>query len=282
VRWRPNSHWCECRGKRVISAAPLAPGRRSVYLPTPLTSSFPVTRWSLVAAAGTCGDSAQAQKALGEICRAYWFPLYSFARRRGLPPEDAEDATQSFFATLLERNFLATADGTLGRLRTFLLTAFSGQLIDERRAAGRQKRGGGAEFISLDFGDAEERLNASVAATNDEEPVCRFEAAWAAALVEGAVQRLEADYAASGRGPLFGALLPYLGTSAGEPPDQAQLAATLGMSHVAFRQSLSRFRERFRHALRAQVADTLRQPTEEAINDELRILQSVLSARPVA
>lgn len=245
----------------------------------PLTSSFPVTRWSLVAAAGTSGDSAQAQVALSEICRAYWFPLYSFARRRGLPPEDAEDATQSFFATLLERNFLATADGTLGRLRTFLLTAFSGQLIDDRRAAGRQKRGGGAEFISLDFGDAEERLNASVSAANGEEPVCRFEAAWAAALVEGAVQRMAADYAASGRGPLFVALLPYLGTSAGEPPEQAQLAATLGMSHVAFRQSLSRFRERFRLALRAQVADTLREPTEAAIDDELRALQSVLGAR---
>src|SRR5262245_59309619 len=100
----------------------------------------------VAAAAG--GDSAQAQKALGEICRAYWFPLYSFARRRGLAPEDAEDATQSFFASMLESKLLATADGNLGRLRTFLLTAFSGQLIDAQRAAGRQKRGGGIEFLS--------------------------------------------------------------------------------------------------------------------------------------
>lgn len=62
----------------------------------------------------------------------------------------------------------------------------------------------------------------------------------------------------------------------GEPPDQAQLALALGMSHVAFRQSLSRFRERFRVALRSQVADTLREPTDDAINDELCVLQSIL------
>jgi hypothetical protein len=94
--------------------------------------------------------------------------------------------------------------------------------------------------------------------------------------VEGAVKSLEADYSASGRGALFSALLPFLGATAGEPPEQAQLAGTLGMSHVAFRQSLSRFRDRFRIALRSQVADTLRDPTEDAINDALRVLQSVL------
>ncbi len=228
----------------------------------------------MVAAAGAGGDPALAQKALGEICRAYWFPLYSFARRRGLPPEDAEDATQTFFVSLLEKNYLASADGNLGRLRTFLLTSFSGQIVDAYRSAHRQKRGGGVEFIPLDLHEAEERLAAASAG-----PTCSFENTWAAALVEGAAQRLEADYLASGRGPLFTALLPYLGTKAGEPPDQAQLAATLGLSHMAFRQSLSRFRERFRLALRAQVADTLRDPTEAAIDAELGELQAVLAAR---
>ena len=69
----------------------------------------------MVAAAGAGGDSEVARKALGEICRAYWFPLYSFARRRGWSPEDAEDATQAFFLSILENSFLAGADGQLGR-----------------------------------------------------------------------------------------------------------------------------------------------------------------------
>jgi hypothetical protein len=37
-----------------------------------------------------------ARRALAELWRVYWFPLYTFARRKGLGPEDAEDAAQTF------------------------------------------------------------------------------------------------------------------------------------------------------------------------------------------
>jgi RNA polymerase sigma factor (sigma-70 family) len=214
------------------------------------------------------------RSALGVLCALYWFPLYAFARRRGLAPEDAEDATQAFFLSVLESGFFASADPERGRLRTFLLTAFSRQLIDAHRTAGREKRGGGIEFVPLESDDAEIRFAAE---PDHAEPAAQFEREWATALIEGAVSRLKADYAESGKLPLFDALLPFLGTGTGEPPDQTQLAAQLGMSHTALRQSLLRLRTRFRTVLRDQVADTLREPTEAAIDEELRHLHAILS-----
>jgi RNA polymerase sigma factor (sigma-70 family) len=239
-----------------------------------MTSSFPATRWSIIAAAatgagaGADGGKDSARMALGELCQLYWFPLYSFARRKGFCAEDAEDATQTFFLSIFESNMLASANPALGRMRTFLLKAFSEMLIDLQRAAGRLKRGGAAHFVPLDLSEAELRYETS--------PALDFEAAWAAALIEGAVRKLEATYKESGRSAIFTALLPYLGTGSGDPPDQSQLAAQLGMSHPALRQALSRFRERFRATLRAAIADTLHNPTEAGIDEELRILGSVL------
>ena len=58
---------------------------------------FATTHWTVVLAAGR-RRSAQADRALEELCRTYWFPLYAYVRRRGYIKEDAEDLTQAFFA----------------------------------------------------------------------------------------------------------------------------------------------------------------------------------------
>ena len=86
-------------------------------------AQFPHTRWSMWHQAVNL-DGEQAASALEQICTAYWYPLYAFARRKGQSPEDASDLTQSFFAKLLEKNWLANADQQRGKLRTFLLTSF--------------------------------------------------------------------------------------------------------------------------------------------------------------
>ena len=67
------------------------------------------------------GSVPSAQEALEKLCRAYWYPLYAFARRQGNSPEDAQDLTQSFFCRLLEQNNFAKADRDRGKFRTFLL-----------------------------------------------------------------------------------------------------------------------------------------------------------------
>src|SRR5688500_3611021 len=117
---------------------------------------FHTTHWSLVvAAAGQEGAASQA--ALADLCQAYWYPTYAFIRRRGYSPEDARDLAQEFFATLLEKGYLADADRERGRFRAFLLTAISRFVGKQREKAAAKKRGGGRPVLSIDFDDGETR-----------------------------------------------------------------------------------------------------------------------------
>lgn len=50
---------------------------------------FPPTHWSVVQAAAGGADDSQAGAAWDELCRAYWFPIYAFLRRRGHDPHEA-------------------------------------------------------------------------------------------------------------------------------------------------------------------------------------------------
>src|SRR3990167_8028436 len=105
------------------------------------SASFATTHWSVVRKSGG-DDSAQAAAALEQLCRTYWYPLYAYVRRRGFSPEDAQDLTQEFFARLLAHHWVADADRTKGRFRTFLLTALSRFLANQWDRARARKRGG--------------------------------------------------------------------------------------------------------------------------------------------
>src|SRR4026207_1213344 len=103
---------------------------RTVNMRTPLeighgrSDFFPSTHWSVVLAAGRSQTEPDiAGAALGELCQAYWAPLYSFVRGRGYSVHDAQDLTQSFFAYLLERKVYARADRQKGKFRTFALAS---------------------------------------------------------------------------------------------------------------------------------------------------------------
>ena len=79
---------------------------------TPLPSApcgpsprFATTRWSLVLQA-TDKAAPQPRAALADLCKAYWYPLYAFVRKRSRDGHEAQDRTQGFFARLLEQDFL--------------------------------------------------------------------------------------------------------------------------------------------------------------------------------
>src|SRR5437667_6332599 len=114
---------------------------RSESTAPPSAQWFTTTHWSIVLAAGR-DSSRDAGEALEKLCRTYWYPLYAYVRRRGYTPHDAEDLTQSFFARLLEKEYLARADRERGRFRTFLLASLNYFLSDEWDKSQRQKRGG--------------------------------------------------------------------------------------------------------------------------------------------
>ena len=124
-------------------------------------SEFVTTQWGLVLLAGE-SSSTEAQRALEDLCRAYWYPLYAFVRRQGCSPADAQDVTQDFFARFLKRNQLRLATPERGRFRTFLLTCLKHFLLNERNKANTLKRGGGQRIVSLDEEAAESRFAAEI------------------------------------------------------------------------------------------------------------------------
>ncbi|HZT23955.1 MAG TPA: sigma-70 family RNA polymerase sigma factor, partial [Verrucomicrobiae bacterium] len=111
---------------------------------------FATTHWTVVLAAGQ-RSTPQADRALEELCRTYWFPLYAYVRRRGYSKEDAEDLTQAFFARFLARNYLAGLSAERGRFRAFLLASLKHFLANEWDKSQRQKRGGQVPHLSLDW-----------------------------------------------------------------------------------------------------------------------------------
>src|SRR3954466_11736357 len=118
---------------------------------------FTTTHWSVVLLAGQ-SQSTGSFDALDLLCRRYWPPIYAFIRRRGHGPDDAKDLTQEFFARLLEKNYVESADASKGRFRTFLLTAVTRFLINQRDRMRTKKRGGGQIHFSLDDLNSENSL----------------------------------------------------------------------------------------------------------------------------
>ena len=92
-------------------------GQTMHTLPGPY--QFPTTRWTLVVAAGD-PHRKEVRSALVSLCENYWYPLYAYLRRRGCPPDQAQDLTQEFFIRVLEGRYLDRADPEKGRFRSFL------------------------------------------------------------------------------------------------------------------------------------------------------------------
>ena len=119
-------------------------------------AQFHTTRWTLVMVSAQ-SQAVEGKTALAELCRIYWYPLYSFARRRGHTPHDAQDLTQGFFLHLLEHRALTQVDRLKGKFRSFLLASFQNYLSNEAQRARSLKRGKEYEFVSLDWESAESR-----------------------------------------------------------------------------------------------------------------------------
>lgn len=240
--------------------------------PAPPAESFPETRWSLVLRGGR-SDTPQARNALEELCLAYWPPIYAFVRRAGHRPHDAEDLTQAFFARLLEKNWLAAADRSRGRFRSFLLTALKHFLANEWDRAQAEKRGGGAVFLTMDTALAESCLAGEAEGALTPEKL--FDRRWALTLLEQVLQRLRDEYRGEGKQDLFAELKPTLTEASREVP-YARLADRLQMSEGAVKVAVHRLRRRYRELIRALIAETVSRP--EDVEDELRNLFAALGS----
>ena len=234
--------------------------------------AFRTTRWSVVQAAGA-DDGQPARDALASLCESYWFPLYAYVRRSGYDAADAEDLTQGFFAKILERRDVRSADPSRGRFRSFLLTALKNYLADQRDREQALKRGGGVRPLSIDFETADRRYELDPG--HGMTPERAFERTWALAAIERALDAVGRDYAEQGKGELFERLR---GTLAGDPeaPARRALAEVLGMTEGALNVAVHRMRRRFGERLRTEVAETLADPID--LDREIQALFSALSA----
>lgn len=216
--------------------------------------AFPQTRWTRVVALHST-DEGLARQALSDLCSLYWPPLYSYFRRQGRGPEDAEDLTQGLFEQLISRQNLLQADADKGRLRTFLLAMAKNFLISRHRWETRKKRGGKTTLASLDAEDPESCYSRACA-LDDLTPEKLFDRQWATVTLDSVGASLAEEYASRGRAREFAVFKRFLSWNDSKTP-YAEAAAEAGLSEQAFRAAVVRMRKRYRLLLREKIADTL-------------------------
>jgi RNA polymerase sigma-70 factor (ECF subfamily) len=201
-------------------------------------------------------QTAGFKDALAELCNLYWYPLYGFMRQRGYSPEDAQDLTQGFFTHLLERKALTRVYRQRGRFRSFLLAALQNYLSNEAARSGCLKRGGKAEFVSLDLQRAEDRYGLEPVEALTPEKV--FDARWAMALLAKAMERLSRDYVDQGKTNTFEALKDFLDPlNSKELPPYEQVADQLKVSVAAVKTLIHRLRKQYTALVREEISRTV-------------------------
>ena len=254
-----------------VTAPHEVPGKLVARMASASTSRFQTTSWSLVAAAAG-RPTTQARAALATLCKTYWHPVYSFVRRSGYQPDQAQDLTQGFFMVLLEKNYVGDADRQRGRFRSFLLTSVKHFLANERDRAQALKRGGGQLLVPVDWIEAEGWY--APTAIELSTPESLFERRWALSLLAQVMVRLREEFAQSGKAEQFETMSAFLNCDPEGAPYEP-VAAELGMSAGALRVAVHRMRRAYRKILRAEIAETVSTPEE--IDEEIRFLLATLS-----
>lgn len=237
--------------------------------PPRLGTRFATTVWSRVLRAAA-SDDVTARPAMAELCQAYWYPLYAYARKRGGSPAEAEDSVQAFFAWLLEKNLLRRAEPERGRFRGFLVASFQQFLARQHAHDSAQKRRPTTPLTSINTSTGELRYDKEL--TDEVTPERLFEYTWALSVVQRVMDQLRAEAVAGGRVDRFDAfqgMMTDQGTTGAR-----ELGQSLGMSEGAVRVAVHRMKQRYGELLRQEIAVTLDEG--EDVNEEIRYLMNAL------
>jgi RNA polymerase sigma-70 factor (ECF subfamily) len=234
-------------------------------------ADFEQTQWSLVLRTRS-KDSTLAAEAVARLCEIYWFPVYSYIRRKGNPHHAAQDLAQGFFLKFLENDAFQIADRERGRFRSFLKTSINNYLHEAARRETALKRGGHEPKLSLDY-DRADRLYAQLPESG-QSPDAMFDKYWAKTVIARCENRLKDECAKRGKPDQFEALQPLL-YAAGRHVNFAEAGASLGMTPGATRTAVYRMRRRFGDLVREEVARTIGDPGE--LDDEIRHLMDALA-----
>jgi RNA polymerase sigma factor (sigma-70 family) len=220
----------------------------------PLPGPFPLTRRSLLLEVAS-EDPKIRHRAFDDLVAGYWPAVYKYLRLKlGLGVEDAEDLTQGFFAKALEKGFLERFDPQKARFRTYLRTCLDRYAANEYKAARRQKRGGGAHLLPLDFQTAEGELEERPLKDEAGDPEDLFHREWVRTLFTLAVEDLRRHCEEAGKEVHFRIFERYDLEGDASYKDLAadfDLPVTQITNHLAFA----------RRTLRANVLERLRVTT---------------------
>ena len=234
-------------------------------------ATFASTHWSIVAQSALT-DVPEAANALAQLCETYWPPIYSFIRRRGYAPADAQDLTQAFFEFFLRTKAYARTDQLQGKFRCFLLVSVKHFLANDWDRVQAIRRGGDYQFVSLDQKTAEALYDAAGAFDSPAEYL--FDSRWAKTLAGRALNSLRDQLHAQGKLELFEQLKTFL---AGDSviPSYDEASARIGLPRATVKTHVHRLRQRYREILRREIARTVSSPHE--VDDELHYLYNILA-----
>jgi len=235
---------------------------------------FPATRHSIVAATASA-DPRVRRRAYEVLVAAYWKPIYKYLRLRWRRSnEDAKDLTQGFFTRAMEKSFFAGFDPRVARFRTYLRTCLDRFVANEMKAAGRIKRGGHLEFLSLDFVGVEREMNelAEDAPADVEE---LFHREWVRNLFALAVSDLRTSLRAEGKHVHFELFRRYdlEGPDGGEKLTYEDLASEHDLKVTQVTNYLALARRRFRDLVLSRLHEIC--ASEEEYRQEARELLGV-------
>jgi DNA-directed RNA polymerase specialized sigma24 family protein len=242
-------------------------------------NAFRTTHWTQVLAAR--GESAEAKHALRDLCETYYGPVEAFVRRYRAGHDDARDLTHQFFVKLLDGNSLKGVERTRGRFRSYLLGAVKHFLSDQVDRTLAEKRGSGQSpqslhaFSSHDQTERQEHAPLDVVDPHGFPPDAFFDRQWALAIVEKAMNVLQAESHDRGETQRFEVLRRWLIPSE-DDTIAAEAARSLDMSDGAFKVAVHRLRKRFRQIVKDQIASSVDGP--EALQGELDYLIQALTA----
>ena len=236
-------------------------------------SHFRTTAWSIVLGAQSAeGGRGDREQCLSFLCRNYWKPIYYYIRRRGLNHDDAIDLTQEYFATFLEKDFVAAADRERGRFRTFVLVTVN-RFISKQLA----RRAHREHAISINFISGEEageelalpELATGVTAEDD------FNRRWALSLLEGTLEKMRKDCSEGRKQLYYEAFRMHIEASSDlRPLSYKDMADRLGVLETDVTNFLHRGRNIFQRMLRDEIRHSV--SSESEIDAEIEALKQYL------
>ncbi len=216
-------------------------------------AEFPSTHRSALFAARS-KDSDERRLGYERLIGNYWKPVYKYVRIKWRANEDeAQDLTQAFFARAMEKSFFDSFDPSKAAFRTFLRTCLDGFVQNQRKAAGRLKRGGGMAAASLDFHGAEGELQIQPVSPDDD-PEQFFHKEWLRGVMAAAVEELRALCAERAK-PNHFALFSRYDLDPEDGVSYEGLAREFGLTAVTVTNHLAWVRREFRRIVRERTAE---------------------------